>query len=194
MRLRVSLLVFVFSAGLAAAGPVEDAIVSQLQEQGYSAVNVRKTMLGRIRIIAANENRVREIIVNPNSGEILRDYSTRRTRLINPMLERLENVPGGSNADERNSSSVASGTAGSGYVPDPNNDENQTAQTTAKPTPQTTTQASDQTANSETQTTTTKVESVSTSAAIVSSDTAVKSSVEESKSSPTDTSSDSTDD
>lgn len=94
MRVRVAFFTLMLSASMAVAGPVDDAIVQQLQDQGYTAVDVRKTLLGRIRIIAASKTRVREIILNPNSGEILRDYSSRRNRLVEPLLRGIENNQG----------------------------------------------------------------------------------------------------
>ncbi len=52
------------------------AIVSQLQEQGYDAISVKRTWLGRLRVTAIRQEQRREIVVNPLTGEILRDLST----------------------------------------------------------------------------------------------------------------------
>ena len=59
---------------VAGAEPVEDEIISQLREQGYDTIRVSRTILGRRRIEATSELYWREIIVNPRTGEILRDY------------------------------------------------------------------------------------------------------------------------
>jgi hypothetical protein len=59
----------------AAAGPIEDIIVSQLQKQGFRDIDVSRTLLGRGRIVARSDDVIREIIVNRSTGEILRDYS-----------------------------------------------------------------------------------------------------------------------
>lgn len=56
------------------AGPIEDSIVRQLREQGFGDIEVRRTLLGRSRIVAQSDTLYREIIVNPVTGEILRDY------------------------------------------------------------------------------------------------------------------------
>ena len=56
-----------FAAGYA------DMIVQQLQADGYSNIVVESTWLGRIRIRAMSSAGTREIIVNPSTGEILRD-------------------------------------------------------------------------------------------------------------------------
>lgn len=59
------------------AGPavadVQDDIVRQLQSMGFSQVEVSRTLLGRVRITAEGADGSREIIVNPMTGEILRD-------------------------------------------------------------------------------------------------------------------------
>lgn len=60
-------------AGPALADSVSDNIVAQLQTQGFRNVSTERTWLGRTRIIAEGAAGQREIVVNPNSGEILRD-------------------------------------------------------------------------------------------------------------------------
>ena len=61
-------------AGAAVAQDVRSEIAAQLREQGYSSVEVSKTWLGRLRFEAVNGAKRREIIVNPRTGEILRDF------------------------------------------------------------------------------------------------------------------------
>ncbi len=63
---------------LAAGGPVRAAdfagtIVAELQQQGYGRIATDVTWLGRVRIVAEREGGTREIILNPRTGEILRD-------------------------------------------------------------------------------------------------------------------------
>lgn len=60
-------------AGPALADSVSDNIVAQLETQGFRNVSTERTWLGRTRIIAEGEAGQREIVVNPNNGEILRD-------------------------------------------------------------------------------------------------------------------------
>ena len=50
-------------------------VASQLKELGYSTVEVSRTFLGRIRVEATGSAGEREIIFNPRTGEILRDFS-----------------------------------------------------------------------------------------------------------------------
>jgi hypothetical protein len=52
---------------------VADEIVRQLQADGYTDIVLETTWLGRIRIRAMSSAGTREIIVNPSTGEILRD-------------------------------------------------------------------------------------------------------------------------
>ena len=60
--------------GAAWAQGIETRIISQLQSEGYVRFEVTRTWLGRLRIAAEGPGIEREIIVNPNTGEILRDY------------------------------------------------------------------------------------------------------------------------
>ena len=53
---------------------VQDAIVAQLSAQGFTHVRISSTFLGRVRIYATGPGASREIIFNPRTGEILRDY------------------------------------------------------------------------------------------------------------------------
>ncbi|MEO0939231.1 MAG: hypothetical protein AAFY38_13845 [Pseudomonadota bacterium] len=67
---------FLVLAGAAFAGPVEDRIVRQLRNQGFTQIEVSRTWLGRSRILATGPRIEREIVVNPVTGEILRDFWT----------------------------------------------------------------------------------------------------------------------
>lgn len=56
-------------------------LVRQLQDQGYSGIKVGHTLLGRLRIVAQLDGMQREIVINPYTGEILRDYLTPRVQV-----------------------------------------------------------------------------------------------------------------
>lgn len=62
------------SAALSASA--QDQIIAQLTGQGFSEFEVSRTWLGRTRIISESDLYWREIVFNPNTGEILRDYIT----------------------------------------------------------------------------------------------------------------------
>ena len=64
------------TARTAMAGTVQESIVAQLRDQGFRSIRVSKTLLGRVRIQATSDKYSREIILNPRTGEILRDYWT----------------------------------------------------------------------------------------------------------------------
>ena len=57
-----------------AAQDIGSQITDQLRQQGYDSIHLSKTWLGRLRIEARGEDQRREIIVNPRTGEILRDF------------------------------------------------------------------------------------------------------------------------
>ena len=58
----------------AQTNPFVDALVLMLQEQGYKRFRINRTWLGRLRIRAISDMYRREIIMNPKTGEILRDF------------------------------------------------------------------------------------------------------------------------
>ncbi len=64
----------VLAATIAMAGEFEDSLVAQLTSQGYTSFSFSRTWLGRIRIVAMSATHRREIILNRNTGEILRDF------------------------------------------------------------------------------------------------------------------------
>jgi hypothetical protein len=61
-------------AGPALALTLEERLVSQLRAQGFDRITVSRTLLGRTRILALAPDQRREIIFNPRTGEILRDF------------------------------------------------------------------------------------------------------------------------
>ena len=73
----------IFAAGLAlcvawhgtaaSAQDYEQAILAQLRQDGYEQITVTTTLLGRIRIVADGAMGQREIVLNPRTGEVLRD-------------------------------------------------------------------------------------------------------------------------
>lgn len=77
----------VLSVSLATTGlatPGQDIVTSSLQAQGFDVTLVHWTLLGRIRIIAVSAEIRREIVINPTTGEILRDYSQRIVEAVDP--------------------------------------------------------------------------------------------------------------
>ena len=71
-------LVTILALATACAGQVRaeepvDRILRDLKKLGYDNISVESTWLRRTRIFAQNDEAQREIILNPNTGEILRD-------------------------------------------------------------------------------------------------------------------------
>ena len=75
MRRVLIVLTFLALAPLTAvrAETVAETVTRQLQAQGYTSVDSSYTWLGRLRIFARQGDLRREIVINPNTGEILRD-------------------------------------------------------------------------------------------------------------------------
>ncbi len=61
------------TTGTAMAASFAEDIVAQLTKLGFSNITTETTWLGRIKILASRSDGVREIILNPRTGEILRD-------------------------------------------------------------------------------------------------------------------------
>lgn len=67
-------MVLALSGVQAAADPMAETVSRQLRDQGYSRIETSYTWLGRLRVQAVQGDMQREIVINPNTGEILRDY------------------------------------------------------------------------------------------------------------------------
>lgn len=94
-----------------AAQSIQDSVIAQLREQGFDEFSVSRTLLGRIHIIAISETLRREIVINPSTGEILRDYwvelnggAARAPIIANP----------GDDDDDDDDDSAGGGTGGGG--------------------------------------------------------------------------------
>ncbi|NBZ88469.1 hypothetical protein [Stagnihabitans tardus] len=74
----LALVLFCLAAPVHAQGnPVEEGLVASLRAQGYDVLEHGYTWLGRLRIVAQNDTLRRELVVNPGTGEVLRDYAER---------------------------------------------------------------------------------------------------------------------
>jgi len=74
---RRSFLLLTSAAAASVAFPAHadyvNSVRDQLSQQGYRQISVSSTLLGRTRIVAKSKSGTREIIMNPRTGEILRD-------------------------------------------------------------------------------------------------------------------------
>lgn len=57
----------------------KEEIVRRLAAEGYGRIRISRTFLGRTKIVAEAPDRKREIVIDPGSGEILRDYVRRNS-------------------------------------------------------------------------------------------------------------------
>ncbi|TFL18738.1 hypothetical protein [Jannaschia formosa] len=73
-RLAASVLALLLCAPVGAQADVTQDIVRRLQAEGFERIEISRTFLGRTRIVASGPPGQREVVVNPRSGEVLRDY------------------------------------------------------------------------------------------------------------------------
>ena len=95
------------AAGLLTLGPmvapvmaqdIGDVLVAQLRDQGFAVQSLETTWLGRLRILATRGGGQREIIVNPRTGEILRDIFTGHSggaTILDPVARNSGGTSGG---------------------------------------------------------------------------------------------------
>lgn len=70
----IGLLLF-SSVDAALADSVSDKVFANLKAQGYLVVQQDRTWLGRIWVLARSKTVQREVVFDPTTGEILRDYA-----------------------------------------------------------------------------------------------------------------------
>lgn len=62
-------------AQTAAPQTAQERIITALHSEGYTVLQQERTFLGRMWLLVENDTLRREIVFNPGTGEILRDYS-----------------------------------------------------------------------------------------------------------------------
>jgi hypothetical protein len=92
------------------ASDLIDEVVAELQKQGYFDIDVGQTLLGRTRITATSKTYDREIVLDPRTGEVLRDY-WQIVEGANPSSGSGSVI---ANPDDSGSGSSGSGSSGSG--------------------------------------------------------------------------------
>lgn len=88
------------TAGAAFAATFAEDVVRQLARLGFKDITVETTLLGRIKIHATRDDGLREIVLNPRTGEILRDvwFPTDAAGQTRTVLSDIEDE-GGSGSD-----------------------------------------------------------------------------------------------
>ena len=74
-KLLLAVALWVGLIGAVWARTVEEQLLATLRTQGYEILEQGYTFLGRLRVVAQNGQLRREIVINPGTGEILRDYA-----------------------------------------------------------------------------------------------------------------------
>ncbi|WP_143093120.1 hypothetical protein [Celeribacter neptunius] len=72
---------WLFAGTIAASADTTEEMIARLQAQGYSEITTSRTWLGRVRIVAQRQRAMREIILDPRNGAILRDYIAETTEI-----------------------------------------------------------------------------------------------------------------
>lgn len=93
------------SALPAFAGSFEDAVLKQLRSQGYKKITVEQTLLGRTRITALSAAGRREIVLNPRTGEVLRDVLTAADGSVAPLIANTSGSDSSGHSDDTGGSS-----------------------------------------------------------------------------------------
>lgn len=68
-------LALALGAASAAAATYEQRLMAHLRTLGYGEITLSFTLLGRAQIVAVSKDDTREIVLNPRTGEILRDVA-----------------------------------------------------------------------------------------------------------------------
>ncbi len=112
----------VVAAAPAFAGSFENAVIKQLKAQGFRQIMVETTLLGRVRIVARSNAGRREIVLNPRTGEILRDVLTAADGSVAPAI--ADKSGGSDNSGGSNSGSNDDGSDDNGGSDDGGSDDN----------------------------------------------------------------------
>lgn len=113
LRRLVIVAVWLFAGtGLARADVDLDTLMRSLSQQGFTRMQVSTTLLGRTRIFATSDQFHREIVVNTNTGEILRDFWQVRSESSSRSQAQILDPSGVSDRDDRDDRSGSSGSSG----------------------------------------------------------------------------------
>ena len=69
-----SVQVVIEAPSIAKRQAVQD-LVEELKAAGFTYIEIHRTFLGRARLVAFSATEMREIILNPTTGEVLRDLA-----------------------------------------------------------------------------------------------------------------------
>ena len=112
-----------------AADRAAESVMRQLRQLGYEDVGAARTLLGRTRITARRGAERREIVLDPRSGEILRDLSTGGVSVLGASKlgresSRDDKTSGGSSSSGGDDSASGSDDGGDDRDDDDGSDDN----------------------------------------------------------------------
>jgi len=90
------LLISIWHSPLQAQSNFATPIIEQLEDQGYTISKVKRTLLGRILIVASTDETLREIVLNRKNGAILNDQIMANPQNGSPTISR-PSMPSSSN-------------------------------------------------------------------------------------------------
>ncbi len=100
----------------AIAKTVTESIVDQLEVQGFDQITLTRTLLGRTQIVAFSTEYRREVVFNPHTGEILRDFWIRLDggQILPQLIAPSDNSGRGRGRDDDDDDDDNSGPGGGG--------------------------------------------------------------------------------
>lgn len=104
--------------GAAFAQDYTAQVVAELREQGFGSIRTERTLLGRSRILAQSAEYKREIVLDPRTGEILRDLWVNA-----PGKPSSRPIMDGSDEDDASSSGSGSSSGGGSSSDDEDDDD-----------------------------------------------------------------------
>ena len=113
------------TAGAAFAASFAEDVVAQLGRLGFSNIRVGTTLLGRVKIVAARGDGTREIVLNPRTGEILRDvwFPSADGKQARSVLNDIEDDDEGGNDSDNDGKSDDEDNSGHGSDGDDGQDD-----------------------------------------------------------------------
>lgn len=106
----------VFESARLANKPTVVDLVEDLAASGYTYIEIRRTFLGRAHVFAYLGSEIREVVINPTTGEVLRDLVMESDGELpsqaNAQAQAANNNGNGNNGNNGNSGNSGNGNNG----------------------------------------------------------------------------------
>ncbi|NOR63706.1 MAG: hypothetical protein GQ535_14590 [Rhodobacteraceae bacterium] len=110
----------VFEAPKLADRQTVQDLLTELVADGFTYIEVHRTFLGRARFVAYTATEIREVVINPASGEILRDLVQDNTGSL-PEQASANAQQAGNNGNGKGNNGNGNGNSGNGNSGNGNN-------------------------------------------------------------------------